>query len=428
MVDLSPSTRGAQFRNAWFLKQRITQLVGNSSYQTIAFASENRPLDLSGAIEEMPADRTIFSPPPVDAILLFSDAQFQLPEKSPPVYVAMDEGLENVKDGAVKKVELRGGSLAATISNTGADRAASFPGSTATVGRGTIVITRPAPSDSTIATVKLNGGDFWPENDSISTAVLPPPASEKWWVGENPPDTDWRTFDANQLPVLEQEYLSPAVIVLANQPADRFLPVGLERLAQYVRDLGGSLLIEGGDHAFGAGGYGGTILEQLSPLASFPPTPTTRWVLLADGSGSMAKGTGGASPWAVATSAIIKLLPGIPPADPVQIGQFSQDVKWWLPAGTAADAASAALPPPDAYPHGPTNLEAALNEVADDSSAEMRTELILLSDCDATISHPDLLSNVLARKQVRLHVLAIGDGRRAGDYSGDLPGDGGGSH
>jgi len=425
MVDLSPSTRGAQFRSTWFLEQRINQLVGTSPYQTLAFASENRPLDLGGAIEEMPADRTIFSPPPVDAILLFSDAQFQLPEKSPPVYVAMDEGLENVKDAAVKKLELRGGSLAATISNSGPDRAVSFPASTATVGRGTIVVTRPTPSDSTIATVKLNTGDLWPENDSISTAVLPPPASEKWWVGENPPDTDWRTFDASQLPVLEQEYLSPAVIVLANQSADRFLPVGLERLTQYVRDLGGSLLIEGGDHSFGAGGYGGTILEQLSPLASFPPTPTTHWVLLADGSGSMAQGAGGVSSWVVATRAMVKLLPGIPAADPVQIGQFSQDVKWWLPAGTAADAASAALPPPDAYPHGPTNLEAALNQVADESSAEMRTELILLSDCDATISHPDLLSDVLARKQIRLHVLAIANGSALGIIRGICQGTGG---
>jgi hypothetical protein len=156
----------------------------------------------------------------------------------------------------------------------------------------------------------------------------------------------------------------------------------------------------------------------MSPLASFPPTPTTRWVLLADGSGSMAQGSGGmsagVSSWAVATSAIIKLLPGIPPADPVQIGQFSQDVKWWLPAGSAADAAGAALPPADAYPHGPTNLEAALNQVADDSNGEMRTELILLSDCDATISHPDILMDVLARKQIRLHVLAIANGSALG--------------
>src|ERR1700689_2023844 len=35
MVDLSPSTRGANFRNPAFLRQRIAELLGKSPYQLI---------------------------------------------------------------------------------------------------------------------------------------------------------------------------------------------------------------------------------------------------------------------------------------------------------------------------------------------------------------------------------------------------------
>src|SRR5687768_8707290 len=38
MVDLSPSTRGARYRDAGFLKQRVGQLLGGTRYRTVYFA------------------------------------------------------------------------------------------------------------------------------------------------------------------------------------------------------------------------------------------------------------------------------------------------------------------------------------------------------------------------------------------------------
>jgi len=345
MVDLSPSTRGAHFRNPDFLRRRLGQLIGDAPFRLIAFAAENRPLDPAGPFDEMPADRTVFSPPNADAIVLFSDARFDLPDQSPPVYVALDEGLENVADGSVRNLEVRGNSLATTIANTGPSREASFPDSTMPVGTGTFVVTRPIPDGVSTATVKLNPSDLWPENDSLTLAISAVPASEKWWIGRNPPGDGWRSFRPEQTPILTLQYLGPAVIVIDDQPAERFAPAQLDCLMQYVRDLGGSLLIVGGDHALAAGGYPGTTLEQISPLASSPPTPTMRWLLLADASGSMSQELGsGVSRWQAATGAMVKLLPALPPSDPVQIGQFSDAVRWWLGPGTVADAAKAPLP------------------------------------------------------------------------------------
>jgi len=439
MVDLSPSTRGAKFRNPDFLRQRLAQLIGDVPFRLIAFAAENRPLDPTGPFDEMPADRTVFAPVKADAIVLFSDARFDLPDRSPPIYAALDEGLENVADGSVRNLEIRGNSLAATIANTGPPREASFPDSTTPIGTGTFLVTRPIPDGATAATVKLNPSDLWPENDSLTLAVSPTPASQRWWVGQNPRGDGWRSFAPEQSPVLTEQYLGPAVIVVDNQPAERFTPAQLDCLMQYVRDLGGSLLIVGGDHALAAGGYPGTGLEQISPLASSPPTPAMRWLLLADGSGSMAQEIGGGvSRWQAATRAMVNLLPALPPSDPVQIGQFSDAVNWWLGPGTVADAAKAALPPQGLFPHGPTNLESALTQIADQAEgkasvaegkasvaegkasvaegkasaadANLPSELLLLSDCDAQVDHPEELANLLSKKHVRLYVLAIARG------------------
>ena len=414
MVDLSPSTRGAEFRKPEYLRQRLAELIGDAPYRLIAFAAENRPLDPAGPFDEIPVDMTVFHPPEADAIILFSDARFELPAKSPAIYPAIDSGLENVPDASVQKLEQSGSNLVATISNTGPPRQAAISGISIPIEKGTFIIRHSVSPADVIAKVELNPADLWPENDSLALRIAPPWLSEKWWIGgkasKNPP-SGWRLLSPAGLPDLPEQYLAPSAIVIDNQSAGQFSPTALDRLMQYVRDLGGSILIVGGDHAFAAGGYPGTILEQLSPLASSPPVPTTRWVLLADASGSMSQDSGnGVSRWQAATQAIIHLLPALPPADPVLIGQFSDSVKWWLPPQPAASAAKIPLPPPEAFPHGPTNLESALNQIADQSDAALPTQLLLVSDCDARIDHPADLQHRLRQKQIHLQVLAINRG------------------
>lgn len=99
--------------------------------------------------------------------------------------------------------------------------------------------------------------------------------------------------------------------------------------------------------------------------------------------------TTGPTRWQIAADAITHLIPSLPPADPVQIGQFSDTVMWWLDAPSAAEATKANLPPSDAQAHGPTNLEAALQKIADDTNTVSPSELLVLSDCDADINYPD---------------------------------------
>jgi hypothetical protein len=409
MIDLSPSTRTANFRDAQQASHRLHELIGDTPYQMFGFAADVHPLDPAGPWTEMPAEQTVFSPAPADAIVLFSDGQFELPPSSPAAYIVADPALENVTDAAVRRLQIRGDALDATISNSGARRAASFTGTTgattAPVGGGTMVLSKPLADQAESASVELDRGDAWPENDALTIRRSPPLASELWWIGAGSPSSQWRRFSPGQVPHDPTDFLAPAVIVLSNVAAADLGASSLDHLVQYVRDLGGSLLILGGDRAFAAGGYPGTPLEMLSPLSSSPPAAATRWILLVDSSGSM-----NGPNWQAATQAVVRLLPDLPPHDPVDVGQFAAAVRWWSSGRTAAETAQLPLPPPDAVASGPTNLEPALLSIAAAAPAGIPIQLLLLSDCDAQIDHPRNLIDLLTKKQIHLHVLALGRG------------------
>ncbi|RIK69225.1 MAG: hypothetical protein DCC65_00310 [Planctomycetota bacterium] len=57
-----------------------------------------------------------------------------------------------------------------------------------------------------------------------------------------------------------------SAIVLANVPAEMFSAEQQRALASYVRDLGGGLLMLGGDESFAAGGWQGSVVEDIMPV------------------------------------------------------------------------------------------------------------------------------------------------------------------
>ncbi|MGB9624566.1 MAG: VWA domain-containing protein, partial [Phycisphaerae bacterium] len=60
-----------------------------------------------------------------------------------------------------------------------------------------------------------------------------------------------------------QEY---GAVILANISADRFTEEQKQGLAAYVRDIGGGLILTGGEQSFGAGGWIGSPIEEISPV------------------------------------------------------------------------------------------------------------------------------------------------------------------
>lgn len=411
MVDLSPSTRTADFRNRAQLMLRIASLLGTAPHRVYFFASDVPRDDPGGTVlPDISVERTVFKPPAgAAAVVLFSDARFELPDALPPTYVVVDPLLESPADAAVASLEVRGGEAMIDVTNTGDPRRLTVAGtsdvSPATVPPGSLVLARALNPQASSVSARISVGDAWPENDQL--IAFPPPAEqrERWWVGTSPPGNGWRVFSPAQLPTDAAAYLAASAIVLQNVAATDLSTLQQQRLGQYVRDLGGGLVILGGEHAFAAGAYPGSELEALSPLASTPPRPTTHWILLADSSGSMADMQGGLSLWHRAADAIVKLIPHLPPDDLLTAGNFAETVTWWSTGKTVRQTAGLRLPPPDVGPHGPTNLQDALFEIARGAEGDLPKQLLVLTDADADIDNPAGLIAALRGKNIHLHLL-----------------------
>ena len=412
MVDLSPSTRGATYRDRAALDRRVARLLGDVPHELLAFAGgPPRPLPPGATLADVPCDRTTFVPPPdADAVLLFSDGRFEPPAVAPPTFPVVDPGLEDPPDAAVRDLRWADDGVTATVVApgpavlhwTGADPP------TADATGGGVVIARPTSTDVTAA---VDGHDRWPEDDRLSVHAPPPAVAERWWVGRSPPPPGFR---AVSLPTDPADYLAAAVIVLDDVPADAVSTAQQQQLAAYVCDAGGGLVIGGGASAFAAGGYGSTPLDAVSPLAGDPPTPAERWVVLVDGSGSMATADGpGPTPWQVECDAVARVLSALPPADPVRVGSFAAAVTWWGDAVPAADVHRS--PPPGLVPTGVTNLAAAVDRVLSGTEPAVPTHLLLMTDADADLPDAAGLTARLRARRVTLHVLATGTGRALAD-------------
>ena len=82
------------------------------------------------------------------------------------------------------------------------------------------------------------------------------------------------------------------VVVLSDIPAYRMSNRQMRLMESYVRDLGGGLIMVGGENSFGPGGYYHTRMEKLLPVRfdvqKKQETPSLALVMVIDKSGSMA--------------------------------------------------------------------------------------------------------------------------------------------
>ncbi len=122
-------------------------------------------------------------------------------------------------------------------------------------------------------------------------------------------------------------------VVIVNVPAEQFSTRQMERLQTYVRDLGGGLVVVGGDRSFGVGGYSGTPIEAALPvemtLRDEERLPRLTVAYLIDTSGSMAASDDGIVTYLeLAQQAIILSLSLLQPDDRVAISSFASAGQW----------------------------------------------------------------------------------------------------
>ncbi len=136
------------------------------------------------------------------------------------------------------------------------------------------------------------------------------------------------------------------LIVLSDIAASELSASQLDALGSYVRDLGGGLLLMGGDHSLGPGGFGKTPVEEVSPV-SFDLKQERRRASLAeviavDYSGSMAMSAGSNTKLELANEAAVRSAELLGAGDRLGVMHVDTAVRWTVPLGPVLDKAQIA--------------------------------------------------------------------------------------
>lgn len=134
------------------------------------------------------------------------------------------------------------------------------------------------------------------------------------------------------------------LIVLSDVRASDLSPAQLDAMASYVRDLGGGLILMGGDRGFGPGGYARTPVEEVSPV-SFDLKQERRRAGLAeiigiDISGSMAAMAGAHTKLELANEAAARSASLLGAGDMLGVEHVDTVVKWSVPLAPVTDKAA----------------------------------------------------------------------------------------
>ena len=142
------------------------------------------------------------------------------------------------------------------------------------------------------------------------------------------------------------EFAAYDVVVLSDIPASDLAPTQIQALASYVRDLGGGLVLMGGDRSMGPGGYAKTPIEDVSPV-SFDLKQERRRASLAeviaiDYSGSMAVHAGKNTKLELANEAAVRSAELLGAGDRLGVMHVDTVVSWTVPLAPVVDRAAIA--------------------------------------------------------------------------------------
>jgi uncharacterized membrane protein len=127
------------------------------------------------------------------------------------------------------------------------------------------------------------------------------------------------------------------LVVFSDIRASDIGPGQIDAVASYARDLGGGLILLGGDRSFGPGGYARTSLEEVSPV-SFDLKQERKRASLAevisiDYSGSMSARVGSYTKLDLANEAAARSAVLLGPGDRLGVAHIDTSNSWTVPLG-----------------------------------------------------------------------------------------------
>ncbi len=209
-------------------------------------------------------------------------------------------------------------------------------------------------------------------------------------------------------------FLEYSAIILDNVPAQAFSFSDMDNIETYVRDIGGGLLMLGGDKSFGAGNYAGTPVEKALPVQMDIPStleyPGFCLILVLDHSSSMEASLGGKNKLEGAKIAAFSSVEMLNPTDKVGVLAFDTSFTWIVPIALASERLGIAQQLSKLDAGGGTDLYPALVEAYDKLKPvqSARKHIIVLSDgLTRESDFPELVQSMRS-DQITLSTVALG--------------------
>ncbi|RPI61130.1 MAG: VWA domain-containing protein, partial [Planctomycetaceae bacterium] len=221
---------------------------------------------------------------------------------------------------------------------------------------------------------------------------------------------DVRRCNAHDFPDRLVDLMACDAVVLANVDCASLSMEQQEMLARYVTELGGGLVMTGGDSSFGAGGWIGSPVAQVLPVDLDPPQkkqmPKGALVLVIDHSGSM---TGQKVECAkAAAAAAVRLLST---RDYLGVIAFDSEYSWVIPMAELTDKDAVYRKISDIGAGGGTDIFPALKaayEAVKKTKAGVR-HIILLTDGQSAGADCRSLAAQMGKDKITVSTVAIGD-------------------
>ena len=200
-------------------------------------------------------------------------------------------------------------------------------------------------------------------------------------------------------------------VVLSNIPATIMSLQQMEILRTYVEDLGGGLVMIGGDQSFGLGGYYKTTLEEILPVRSNfdkeKEKPSLAMVLVIDKSGSM-----GGDKMEMAKDAAKGAAELLGPRDQLGVIAFDGQSYWVSELHSAADKGDIIDRISTIEASGGTSIYPGLSDAYEalvGASAKLK-HVILLTDGHSEPGDFDGIAGDMVAARITLSSVAVGNG------------------
>lgn len=240
------------------------------------------------------------------------------------------------------------------------------------------------------------------------------PAEARWFeeaLGQE--EIRVETRPASGVPTELNDLLSYDVLVLSDVPASAMSGQQMRMIQRYVKEMGGGLIMLGGERSFGLGGYYRTPIEEAlpvrMPIRKNIEKPNLAIVLVIDKSGSM-----GGEKIELAKESSIAAAEVLKPRDAIGVVAFDGAAQWICPMTDATEIDTITSQVARLAAGGGTFIYPALRQAYEalrDSDAKLKHIILLTDGHDSRGGQGyESLLNSIAADDMTLSTVGIGTG------------------